>query len=165
MMPNAIVYTSNTGYTRQYALMLAKQTGLPVYSLEESVARLPAGNSIIYLGWLMAGKVQGYPKAAKRYPIATLCGVGMMPTGTQVSQLRKSNHLPESLPVFPLQGGFSLDRLHGIHKAMMTLMVKALANKNARTPEEADMLSLLQGGSRVSQENLQAVLDWYTSSH
>lgn len=66
MMPNAIVYTSNTGYTQQYALMLANQTGLPVYSLEESVARLPAGNSIIYLGWLMAGRVQGYPKAAKR---------------------------------------------------------------------------------------------------
>ena len=30
MKPNAIAYTSNTGYTEQYALLLGEQTGLPV---------------------------------------------------------------------------------------------------------------------------------------
>ena len=30
MNPNAIVYTSNTGYTRQYATLLGEKTGLPV---------------------------------------------------------------------------------------------------------------------------------------
>ena len=34
MKPNAIVYTSSTGFTRQYAFLLGEQTGLPVYSLE-----------------------------------------------------------------------------------------------------------------------------------
>ena len=77
MNPNAIVYTSNTGYTRQYATLLGEKTGLPVYSLEEAASRLPCGNCVIYLGWLMAGKVQGYAKAAKRYQIAAVCGVGM----------------------------------------------------------------------------------------
>ena len=33
MNANAIVYTSNTGYTEQYARLLGKRTGLPVYSL------------------------------------------------------------------------------------------------------------------------------------
>ena len=33
MRPNAIVYTSNTGYTAQYAALLGKKTALPVYSL------------------------------------------------------------------------------------------------------------------------------------
>lgn len=36
---NAIVYTSNTGYTRQYAVLLGEKTGLPVYSLEEAASR------------------------------------------------------------------------------------------------------------------------------
>ena len=57
MTPNAIVYTSNTGYTEQYAMLLGKATGLPVYALAEAEAKLAPGNHILYLGWLMAGKV------------------------------------------------------------------------------------------------------------
>ena len=35
-MINAIVYTSNTGYTAQYARLLDEKTGMPVYSLDEA---------------------------------------------------------------------------------------------------------------------------------
>lgn len=40
MKPNSIVYTSNTGYTREYAVLLGEKTGLPVYSLEEADKKL-----------------------------------------------------------------------------------------------------------------------------
>lgn len=50
MKPNSIVYTSNTGFTRQYAMLLGEKTGLPVYSLEEAGQRLAPGNTIVYLG-------------------------------------------------------------------------------------------------------------------
>ena len=40
MNTNAIVYTSNTGYTAQYAKLLGKKTGLPLYSLAEAGAKL-----------------------------------------------------------------------------------------------------------------------------
>lgn len=36
MKPNAIVYTSNTGFTEQYARLLGEKTGLPVYPLSEA---------------------------------------------------------------------------------------------------------------------------------
>ena len=39
MNVNAIVYTSNTGYTARYAGLLGKRTGLPVYSLAEEIGR------------------------------------------------------------------------------------------------------------------------------
>ena len=164
MKPTAIVYTSNTGYTRQYAMLLGTRTGLPVYALDESG---PApGTPIVYLGWLMAGKVQGYAKAARRFRVQAVCGVGMGATGSQIQDLRKSNALPEALPVFTLQGGFDLARLRGVYKLMMTVMAKTagkgLAEKKDRTPEEDDMLELLlHGGSRVSEESLDAVSDWY----
>lgn len=166
MKPNAIVYTSNTGYTRQYAMLLGKKTGLPVYSLEEAVEKLERGNSVIYLGWLMAGKVQGYAKAVRRYYVAAVCGVGMGATGSQIQDLRKANTLSPNLPVFTLQGGFDITRLRGVYKWMMTIMRntagKALENKQDRTPEEEEMLDLLlHGGSRVSEENLAAVWEWY----
>ena len=50
MKPTAIVYTSNTGHTRQYALLLGEQVGLPVYSLEEANSHLSGGSPVIYLG-------------------------------------------------------------------------------------------------------------------
>ena len=93
MNVNAIVYTSNTGYTARYAGLLGKRTGLPVYSLVEAGAKLPAGNCVIYLGWLMAGKIQGYAKAAKRYRIAAVCGVGMGPGGSQLADVRNFTDL------------------------------------------------------------------------
>ena len=166
MKPNAIVYTSNTGYTRQYAILLGERTGLPVYSLDEAWKELAPASPIIYLGWLMAGKVQGYAKAAGRYHVAAVCGVGMGATGSQMQDLRKANALPAAMPVFTLQGGFDMARLRGVYKIMMTVMVKTagkgLAEKENRTPEEDAMLELmLHGGSRVSEENLEAVWEWY----
>ena len=114
----------------------------------------------------MAGKVQGYKKAAKRYNIAAVCGVGMGATGSQLQDVQKANILPPSMPVFTLQGGFDMKRLRGIYKLMMTIMSKTagkmLSEKKDRTPDEDDMLDLLlNGGNRVSEENLAAVLDWY----
>lgn len=164
MKPTAILYTSNTGFTAQYAMLLREQTGLPAYALED--ARIPAGSGIIYLGWLMAGQVKGYAKAAKKYSVCAVCGVGMAPTGAQLPDIRKNNAIPEQTPVFSLQGGFDITRLHGIYKLMMTVMAKtvgkSLSEKTDRTPEESDMLELmLHGGNRVSQENLKEVLLWF----
>ncbi|MGM9662155.1 MAG: hypothetical protein ACI3WR_03580 [Oscillospiraceae bacterium] len=166
MRPNAIVYTSNTGYTEQYARLLGERTGLPVYALSGAGAGPARGERILYLGWLMAGRVQGYPKAAKRYRVEAVCGVGMGPTGSQLRELRQANRLPADMPVFTLQGGFDMAKLRGVYRLMMTVMAKTagkgLADKKDRTAEEDAMLALLtRGGSCVSGENLAAVLDWY----
>ena len=59
MKPTAIVYTSNTGCTAQYASLLGGETGLRVYPLEDAMKNLPQGSPVIYLGWLAAGSVQG----------------------------------------------------------------------------------------------------------
>lgn len=59
MKPTAIIYTSQTGHTRQYALMLGEEIGIPVYSYEEAKTIVPAETPIIYLGWLHASNVKG----------------------------------------------------------------------------------------------------------
>lgn len=165
MNANSIVYTSNTGYTAEYARLLGEKTGLPVYSLDEAEQKLAAGNRVIYLGWLMAGKVQGYKKAAKRYKVQAVCGVGMGGNGSQLREVRKANAIPEKTPLFTLQGGFDLSKLSGVYKLMMTIMVKTagkgLAEKQDRTPDEDVMLEMMtRGGSHVSAENLSEVLAW-----
>lgn len=165
MKAQAILYTSNTGFTREYALMLGQKTNLPVYSLQESSGKIARDSSVVYLGWLMAGKVQGYADAAKQYLVEAVCGVGMGSTGSQMEDVRKNNNIPDSMPVFTLQGGFDMNKLRGVYKMMMQVMKKTvgkkLADKPDRTPDEEEMLDLLlHGGSRVSEENLAAVLEW-----
>ena len=129
--------------------MLAKETGLAAYSLDEARGKVPADSEVIYLGWVMAGTVKGYATAAKRYIV-----------------LRERNKLPESVPLFQLQGNFDVKKLHGMYRLMMEVMVKtagkALASKSGRTAEEDDMLDMMtNGGERVRVENLHAVLAWY----
>ena len=163
---NAIIYTTNTGSTERYARLLARETGLPAYSLAEAKKRLFAGAKVIYLGWIMAGSVKGYAEAAKHYRVHAVCGVGMGQTGTQTDSVRKKSAIPAGIPVFTLQGNFDVKKLHGIYRPMMEIMVKtagkSLAAKKDRTPEEDDMLDMmLHGGERVKAENLSAVLDWY----
>ena len=165
MTIDAIVYTSNTGYTAEYARLLGKRTGLPVMALEEAKAVLAKGSAVIYLGWLMAGQIKGYRKAARRYRVAAVCGVGLGATGGQDGSARKANRVPDGVPVFTLQGGFDFARLTGIYRTMMKTFIKVvggqLAAKADRTPDEDLVLELLHhGGSCVGEAHLEAVLDW-----
>lgn len=163
---DAIVYTSETGSSKSYAEMLSRATGLPVFSLGEAKGRLSGGAEIIYLGWIMASSVKGYSGAARRFDVKAVCAVGMGRTGTQLKEVRTKNKIPDKTPLFTLQGNFDIKKLHGLHRAMMSVMVKiagkALADKPDRTPDEDDMLDMMLTGSpRVKAGNLKAVLDWY----
>jgi hypothetical protein len=88
-------------------------------------------------------------------------------------QKNESNHIyikyrKHRIPLFTLQGNFDVKKLHGAYRFMMNVMVKTagkgLANKTDRTPEEDDMLDMMvNGGKRVSLQNLKAVTKWYKS--
>ena len=163
--PTGIVYTSNTGYTEKYAKLLGEQLGLPAFSAEQADS-MPEGTEVLYLGWLMAGVVKGYKKAAQRFSVAAVCGVGMGPAGSQDSDVRKNNAIPQEVPVFTLQGGFDRTKLHGIYRFMMGVMIKvmgsSLRKKENRTPEEDAMLEMVtNGGDFVDVRQLDGVIAWY----
>ena len=77
MRPSAIVYTSNTGHTRRYSLLLGDQLGLSVYSLDEAKSQISDGCPVICLGRIHASRVKGYSKSASRYSVCAVCGVGL----------------------------------------------------------------------------------------
>ena len=162
MKPTAIVYTSNTGHTRQYALLLGKQIGLPVYSLEEANSHLSGGSPVIYLGWVHASHVKGYSAAARRFAVCAVCGVGLCDTGTLISEVRKATAIAEDIPLFTLQGGIDRSRLKGMDKLMISLLAKGLAAQKQRSAQDERMLELLsKDESYVSPENLAEVVQWY----
>lgn len=166
-MIQAIVYVSETGHTKHYAELLGEKTGLPVFELSSAVRKLSKGAEIIYLGWLMAGTVKGLKKAQKYFALSAVCGVGMSAGQSQLADMRKNNPLPDTMPLFYLQGGFEMEKLHGVYKLMMKTMRstvgRQLSDKPDKTPEEDSMLSLLlHGGDLVSADALSGILAWYS---
>ena len=162
MKPTAIVYSSNTGHTRKYALLLGEQIGLPAYSLEEAGSQLSGGSPVIYLGWLHASHVKGYAKAARRFDLRAVCAVGLCDTGTLTDQVRNATSIPEGIPLFTLQGGIDRSRLKGMDKLMISMLTKGPSSQKQRSAQDERMLELLsRDESYVSLENIAEVLRWY----
>lgn len=158
----AIVYTSETGHTTEYAKILGEKTGLPVYAFSEASKRIANGTEIIYLGWICANKVKGYQKAAKRYRICAICAVGLCDTGTLLAEIRRASAIPATTPLFTLQGGMDKTKLRGIKKLMINMLTKGLSSKKERSAQEERTLYLLTNDKNcVSEENTAAFAEWY----
>lgn len=160
--PTAIVYTSNTGHTEQYARLLGQRTGLPVYPLREAQQKLAGKAPVLYLGWIHASHVKGFSQATKCFSVCAVCGVGLCDNGTMVPEVRKATGIPEEAPLFTLQGGIDRSRLKGMDKLMISVLTKGLSSQKQRSAQDERMLQLLQkDASYVREENLAAVLEWY----
>lgn len=155
----AIVYSSNTGHTQQYAELLAEKTGLPCMSLKEAQVKLQSKTPVVYMGWLIAGFIKDYRKAKRKYNIPVVCAVGLGASGAQTSEARKTNKIPKSTEVFTLQGGMTYCALTGLYKSMIDTLIKVLSKKKNPTQEEQEMLVLLgKEDNYVSLEHLEPVI-------
>ena len=160
-----ILYQSDTGFTREYAQMLAKAEKLKCY--EQGTGPQPlAGEEVLYMGPLMAGHIRGLDQAMKRYSVKGICGVGMSPPGEgALNALRRANYTGDAA-VFYLQGGWAPGKVGWLKRRMVGMVTrsarKALQEKGGRrTPEEEKTLQFLtRGGSYVAYENLAPVQRW-----
>lgn len=159
-----IVYRSNTGFTKEYAEMLAKAEKLKVCPLAEAQGKVGPGETVFFMGPLMAGHISGVDQAVKKFAVKGVCGVGMSPASRQVlDNLAKANYVPGA-PIFYLQGGWAPKKVSWLKRRMVGMatrsMREALQNKK-RTPEEDKQLDfLLRGGSFVAFENLESIREW-----
>ena len=155
----AIVYTSHTGFTKRYAGMLARASGIPAYDLSQR-KELPApGSGVLYLGWLCAGRIQGLAQARKRWEVQAVCAVGLAPMPPEGVEGLAAAHRLGSTPLFSLRGGYAPDRVRGMYRLMMQPMLRMTAK--SQEPEQRVMHTVLvQGGDFTSEKLLSPVLTW-----
>lgn len=165
----AIVYTSNAGHTKEYAELLSKRIGLPAYDLKDT-AELPSGSEIIYMGWLCKAKIKGFTQARHRFDIQAVCPVGMWPSYLfeKYKVVAKNNTL--DIPVFYLQGGLNLTKLHGFNFLLMLWMTNAVVkrlsvNENRSEAEEELLVMTRDGKDTVCDENLNWIVKWYNEEY
>jgi len=155
----AIVYSSNTGHTEQYAKLLSEKTGMTCLPLQQARKELPRKTPVIYMGWLIAGFVKDYKKAKRSFSARVVCAVGLGASGARTDAVRKTNKIPADVRVFTLQGGMEYKKLTGIYKSMIDTLIKLLSKKKNPTEEEKEMLVLLgKDDNYVSGENLEPVI-------
>lgn len=158
---SAIVYASNTGFTRSYARMLSRAAAIPAYDLGNPACLPRDGARIFYLGWLCAGGITGLSKAQKRWDVRAICAVGLSPDNDP-KVLAKRNGV--ECPLFYVQGGYAPEKLKGINKLLMSAITGVIAKtqaKNVKTPEEAEQLAAIKTGCDfVDEANLAPVLAW-----
>ena len=166
----AIVYTSQTGFTRQYAQLLSEKTGVPAYELKEAAGKLPRDSEVFYMGWLMAGSVMGLERAMDRYTIrgAAIVGVSPQGNGDLWTEARINGGYSDSGGrLFYLQGGYAPEKLGFFYRMMMKPMAGSVvrqvqARGEAATDQERRMAEIFQhGGDFVREEALDEIVRWF----
>ncbi len=56
---------------------------------------------------------------------------------------KKANSLPETTPLFTMQGGMDKTKLRGINKLMIKMLTKGLSSQKERSENDGRMLELL----------------------
>lgn len=164
MKIDAIVYTSQTGFTARYAAMLGERAGLPVYTLADAAQKLNRDSAVIYLGWLCAGSVKGMKKARRHFSIRAVCAVGMaMKDSDYLNKLARQAEV-RTVPLFYLRGGYRPEKLTGVYKPMMAMMTKQVTKAPPKSAEEKAMQEAFRrGGDWVSETYLAPVLEWLSA--
>ena len=161
-----IVYTSNTGFTREYAEMLSRVNHMKLCELSQATRQLDRGSPVFYLGPLMAGRITGLKEARRLFDVKGVLGVGMSPPCQEMLQILHQSNETGGAPIFYAQGGWDPSRLSWTKRKMTDMATRsirrALQDKGPnRTPLEQQQLDFLRyGGTYVSFQNLSAVQEW-----
>ena len=162
-MVKYIVYTSNTGYTKKYAELLSERLLIPAIDLKAAKGRVPRKAEIIYMGWIRAGGLVGYGKVKRRYDVRGIVGVCLGASGSQIDGLAKRCRPKNGVPIFTVQGGMDRDRLTGINKSMIDMLVKMLRAKDDKTEDECKMLEMIEnGGDFFNPDNLDPIVAYFS---
>ena len=141
-----IIYCSNTGSAKKYAELLSEKTGLPCVDYTKRADVSPE-EEIIFIGWIMAGAIQGLKEVRESFSnIKAICGVGMMKGEKPNEEVIAKNAITE--PYFFLPGDFNMNNLKGMYKMMMGMMLKMMKGKIKENGDEKgeEVLKMLENG-------------------
>lgn len=149
MADKIILYGSKYGTTRRYAEELARRTGIPAVDFH-SAQDASAYQTVIYIGALYAGGVEGLSKVARHTPDDgrrrwIIVTVGLSDPAEPSTMRDIESALRHQLPAgvyghaafYHLRGGIDYDALSPSHRVMMKLMYLSLK----RTPPEKRSVS------------------------
>lgn len=162
-MKTLIIYTSQTGFTKQYAEWLKERLGADCLTIEEAKKKDDAFfgdyEALIYGGWAMAGKVVktewffGKAPSWKGKKLAVFC-VGATPTDSPLVEQAMAKVVPEELKasvgVFYCPGGLNYDKMKLPSKMMIKAYASMLAKRKDQTEDDKKMAEMIAQSYDIS---------------
>ena len=144
-MSKAVFYTSETGFTKQYAQWIAAALQCPCLSAKAVSAQSVASyDTVIYGGWIMGSGITGLDKMRPMVKgKLVVFGVGSSPKSEAVEKaIQQQNHL-DGLPFFYMEGGFHFEQLGFMKKTMLKMVKKSVEKKENKTEQDLFMVKVL----------------------
>ena len=178
-MKTLITYTSQTGFTKQYATWLSEELQADCVSFKEAKKiNFNDYNKIVYGGWFCAENITGLNKFIKKIGKLSsikskqiaIFGVGSAPVGNPETTeiLKKINSFVLSnfgddlnFKLFYCQGGFSYERMNLPSRLAMKMFVKILKSNKNKTPQDEAKIKLISTSfDKSDKKYLEPILDF-----
>ena len=168
-----IIYGSQYGTTKQYAMELSKKTNIKAESYED-IKNIDEYETIIYIGALYAGGVLGMAKTLKKISnsenkkiIIVTVGLADPMNKENINNIENSmkrqlsNEIYEKAYIYHLRGGIDYSKLNFLHKTMMRLLykkVKGLPEEKKTAEDKAMIDTYNQKVNFVDFSNLENII-------
>lgn len=161
-MKTAVIYTSQTGFTKRYAQWIAEAAGADCFELSDAKKKeLSAYEAIVFGGWACAGsisKLSWFKSNMDKWTdkkLIVFC-VGGSPADTPDIETAVKKNFTEAelkrVDVFYCPGGFNYEKMPLPSKLMMKMFVKALKAKKDKTEDEEEMTKYISTSYDISDK-------------
>lgn len=157
-MKPVIVYYSQTGFTKQYALWLAKALSCPLISFEKrDTVDFSRYDTVVFGSWCHAGQLKKFKWFQGRLPEwkdkkKAVFAVGASPADNPETEgfLKRLEGTEKNMKAFYLPGGLRYENMGAASRAMMKLFSSMVGKKKNKTPEEEVMARMLRHSYDIS---------------
>lgn len=161
-MKTAVIYTSQTGFTKRYAQWIAEAAGADCFELSDARKKeLSAYEAIVFGGWACAGsisKLSWFTSNMDKWTdkkLIVFC-VGGSPADTPDIETAVKKNFTEAelkrVDVFYCPGGFNYEKMSLPSKLMMKMFFKALKAKKDKTEGEEEMTKYISSSYDISDK-------------
>lgn len=161
-MKTAVIYHSQTGFTKRYAQWIAEAANADCFELSEARKKnLTAYEAIVFGSWACAGgisKLGWFKKNIKNWPdkkLIVFCVGGSPIDNPDIEPTLAQNFKggdAKRVNVFYCPGGFNYEKMSAPSKLMMKMFVKTLKAKKDKTEAEEVMIKMISSSYDISDK-------------
>lgn len=159
-MKTAVIYNSQTGFTKKYAEWISEATGADCFELGTAKKQdFDRYDAIVFGGWACAGKISkiswfksNIDKWSGKMLVA-FCTGGSPAGSPDIEAFLFSNFNEaerERVSVFYCPGGFHYEKMSAGSKLMMKMFQKMVGAKKEKTEADTQMLKMISHSYDIS---------------
>ena len=159
-MKTAVIYNSQTGFTKKYAEWISEATGADCFEIGTAKKQdFDRYDAIVFGGWACAGrisKISWFKSNMDKWldkMLVVFCTGGSPAESPEMEAFLSNNFSElerEKLHVFYCPGGFNYDKMSAGSKWMMKMFQKMVGVKQDKTEADMEMLKMISHSYDIS---------------